>query len=265
MGHGLGAVKEMGLDAFAERFCDAGYACLVFDYRHFGDSDGRPRQLLSIRGQLDDWAAAIAYARSIDAVDSTRVVCWGSSFGGGHAMVAAARDGRVAAVIAQCPFTSGTASVLALDPRTALKVTARGIADVAAAAMRRKPVMVGLAGEPHEAALMTAPDVVPGYLRLVPPGFPFVNEVAARVGLQIPFHHPGRVLADLRCPVLVCVCDDDSVAPARQTVRYARRGPTTQLLRYPTGHFDIYVGDAFEEAVADQVDFLDRVVPLAGY
>ena len=50
----------MRLDTFAERFAAAGYSCLVFDYRHFGDSDGAPRQLLSIRRQLDDWAAAIA-------------------------------------------------------------------------------------------------------------------------------------------------------------------------------------------------------------
>jgi cephalosporin-C deacetylase-like acetyl esterase len=31
MGHGLGAIKEMRLSAFAERFQAEGYACLVFD------------------------------------------------------------------------------------------------------------------------------------------------------------------------------------------------------------------------------------------
>ncbi len=36
MAHGLGSVKEMRLDAFAERFQAAGYACLVFDYRYWG-------------------------------------------------------------------------------------------------------------------------------------------------------------------------------------------------------------------------------------
>lgn len=29
MAHGLGAVRGMRLDAYAERFCAAGYACLV--------------------------------------------------------------------------------------------------------------------------------------------------------------------------------------------------------------------------------------------
>jgi hypothetical protein len=42
----------------AERFCAAGYACLVFDYRHYCDNDGQPRQLLDIGRQLDEWAAA---------------------------------------------------------------------------------------------------------------------------------------------------------------------------------------------------------------
>ncbi|BCI92043.1 hypothetical protein NIIDMKKI_72490 [Mycobacterium kansasii] len=42
MAHGLGAVRTMRLDAYAQRFCAAGYACLVFDYRNFGDSEGSP-------------------------------------------------------------------------------------------------------------------------------------------------------------------------------------------------------------------------------
>jgi len=38
MAHGLGAVRTMRLDTYADRFSAAGYACLVFDYRNFGDS-----------------------------------------------------------------------------------------------------------------------------------------------------------------------------------------------------------------------------------
>lgn len=56
MAHGLGAVRGMRLDAYAERFSAAGYACLVFDYRNFGDSEGRPRQVLDVGMQLADWA-----------------------------------------------------------------------------------------------------------------------------------------------------------------------------------------------------------------
>ena len=69
LAHGFSAVRDQRLDAFAERFAAAGLAALVFDYRHFGDSDGEPRQLVDLARQLDDWRAAIAFARSLDGVD----------------------------------------------------------------------------------------------------------------------------------------------------------------------------------------------------
>lgn len=261
MAHGLGGVRQMRLDAFAERFTEAGYSCLVFDYRHFGDSDGEPRQLLSIRRQLDDWAAAIAFARTLAGVDTSRIVLWGTSFGGGHVLVAGKRDGRVTAVISQCPFTSGPASTAALGVVSGAKVTVRALADLAGSALRRPPVMVGLAGEPGSAALMTAPDAVSGYLPLIPDGLELPNEVAARVGLTIPLHSPGRALKDLDCPTLLCVCDGDTVAPARSTIAYARRAPGARVIRYPVGHFDIYIGEDFEKVVADQLQFLRTTVP----
>ena len=64
LGHGLGGTREMGLDAYAERFAAAGIAALAFTYRHFGDSSGEPRQLLSIKRQLQDWDAAIAHVKT---------------------------------------------------------------------------------------------------------------------------------------------------------------------------------------------------------
>ncbi len=112
LGHGLGGIKEMGLDAYAELFQRAGYACLAFDYRHFGASEGQPRQLLDIGKQRQDWHAAIAYARSREEVDPERVAIFGSSFGGGHVLEIAKADPRVKAVISQCPFTHGIASAL---------------------------------------------------------------------------------------------------------------------------------------------------------
>lgn len=122
MAHGLGAITEMRLPAYAERFCAAGYACLVFDYRYFGASDGSPRQLLDIDRQLEDWAAAVAYARPLTDVKKDAVAVWGTSFGGGHAIITAARVPGVTAAIAQCPFTDGLASALAMDFQGSMKV-----------------------------------------------------------------------------------------------------------------------------------------------
>ena len=264
MAHGFGAVKEMGLDAFAERFAAAGYACLVFDYRHFGASDGEPRQLLDIESQLQDWAAAIACARAHDDLDPERVALWGTSFAGGHALVAGARDGRVAAVISQCPFTDGPASVRVMEFRVLLRVSWLALRDAVGSLFGRAPVLVPSAGEPGSTAMMTAPDVVPGYLGLVPEGFAFRNEVAARIALHVLFYRPGRSAAKLQCPVLFCVCDTDSVAPAASTLRHAAKAPQSEIKRYPEGHFDIYKGEPFECVTADQLKFLQRRFPVSG-
>ncbi|MBX9979127.1 MULTISPECIES: alpha/beta hydrolase [Mycobacterium] len=263
MGHGLGAVRTMRLDAYAERFRAAGYACLVFDYRNFGDSEGQPRQLLDIDMQLADWAAAVDYARTVPGLDPDRIALWGTSFGGGHVIESAARLPGIAAAVAQCPFTDGLASIAAINPVTAARVTALALRDLLAARRGKPPVMIPTAGMPGEVAVMTAPDAYPGYLRLVPDGVELRNEIAARIGLKVLLYRPGRSAARIPCPILFCVCETDSVAPAGPTLRYAAKAPRGEIKTYPEGHFAIYVDDAFERVVTDQIAFLDRHLQTA--
>lgn len=262
MGHGLAGVKEMRLDAFAERFVDAGYTCLVFDYRHFGASTGEPRRLLDIDKQLEDWSAAVAYARSLDGIDPDRVVVWGTSFGGGHSIITAARDKRVAAAIAQCPFTNGIASATAIPPRSSLKVTALAVRDIVGALLRRPPVMVPSYGPPGSTALMATPDAVDGITALIPDGMDIPGDVAARFGLDIIRHFPGRSMRDIDCPTFLAICDRDTVAPAKATSRHAKDLRHGEVKHYDAGHFDIYIGEWFEKNITDQLDFLARNVPV---
>jgi pimeloyl-ACP methyl ester carboxylesterase len=261
MGHGLGGTKRMRLPAFAERFVAVGYACLIFDYRHFGDSEGEPRQLLDIGRQLEDWKAAVAYARSLSEVDPARVILWGTSFGGGHVLSTAADDPKLAAVISQCPFTDGLASSLAMNPMTSVKLTALALRDRIGSWLGAEPVMVATAGRPGTTALMNASDAYDGYLGIMPPGSGIPNHVAARFALDIIRYFPGRRTPEIRSPILFCVCETDSVAPAKATLRHASRAPRKEIIRCSDGHFDIYVGQAFERVVRDQLDFLRRTVP----
>ena len=263
LGHGLGATREYGLEPYAQRFADAGVAALVFTYRHFGDSGGHPRQLLDIGRQLDDWAAALAYARTLDEIDTTRIALWGTSFGGGHALVAAARDGGVAAVVSQCPFTDGVAATRAAHPRSLVHAVRLALRDQLGSLRGRPPVMVPLVGPPGSAALMTSPDSEPGYRALVPPGTEFHNGVAARFLLHVGMHRPGRSAKKIKAPVLFCICDADAVAPAETALRYAVTAPRGEVKRYPVGHFDIYLGEPFQAAVRDQTEFLVRHLAVA--
>ncbi|GLE54384.1 alpha/beta hydrolase [Mycobacterium montefiorense] len=259
MAHGLGAVRTMRLDAYAERFTAAGYACLVFDYRNFGDSEGQPRQVLDIEMQLADWAAAVAYAGTLDGIDHDRIALWGTSFAGGHVIATAARLPGIAAVIAQCPFTDGLASARTIsNPLTTARIAGRAIRDVIGARLGRPPVMIATAGKPGDVALMNTPDSYAGYLRLLPDGVELRNEIAARITMNIFTYRPGLLTAKIGCPILFCVCEHDSLAPADATLRHAANAPRGEIRTYPEQHFAIYVDDAFERVVADQLAFLDK-------
>ncbi|MFL6090268.1 MAG: alpha/beta hydrolase [Aeromicrobium sp.] len=258
LGHGLGGTREMGLDAYAERFAQAGIAALAFTYRHFGDSGGQPRQLLSIKRQLADWEAAVAHVKVRADVDGSRVAVWGSSFGGGHAIVMASRHPELRAAVSQCPFTDGLASARALGPISTVRLLATCARDLVADSAGKDPVLLTVAGAPGDKALMTASDALPGYLALIPEGTTFVNGVAARVAPTITWHRPGKKVKDIAIPILFCVCDHDSVAPPEETLAYARTAPRGEVKTYDAGHFDIYLGEPFEAVVADQTEFLVR-------
>jgi uncharacterized protein len=260
MAHGFGALKEARLDAYAERFAAAGYAALVFDYRHFGDSEGEPRQLLEIGRQHADWRAAVAHARSVEGIDADRIVVWGSSFSGGHVIVVAAADHRVAAAIAQIPHTDGLAALRSAGPANTARLTAAGLRDQAGALIGRDPYLIPIVGPPGSLAAMNSPDAEPGYSALYPPGFPWRNEFSARAALRLAGYSPLRKARAVSCPLLVQVAADDVVTPPDPARKAAQRAARGELREYPGGHFDVYLGDAFERIVADQLAFLRRHV-----
>ncbi|PTR27798.1 MULTISPECIES: alpha/beta hydrolase [unclassified Pseudomonas] len=258
LGHGLGAVREMRLDAFCERFAAAGIATLAFTYRYFGDSGGRPRQLMSVKRQLADWDAALDFVKGCAEVDGRRAAVWGSSFGGGHAITVASRHPELLAAISQCPFTDGLASTAALGVKGSLQVMPVLLRDFAARLLGRPPVMVPIAAAPGQPALMNAHDALPGYLALVPKGMVFVNHVAARVLPEIMVYRPGRSASKVKLPILFCVSTTDTVTPPEQTIALVRKAPHGETRLYAAGHFEFYMGDAFEELVTDQTQFLTK-------
>jgi dienelactone hydrolase len=147
LGHGIGAIKEMGLDRYSEVFSQAGYICLAFDYRYSGESSGKPRGLVDVSKQLQDWHSALDYIRSLPEVDPERVGIFGSSFGGGHVMQVGKNDTRVKAIISQCPFTNGLQSAMSAGISTAPFLMLLGIRDYLFGT-DENPVRVALAAEP---------------------------------------------------------------------------------------------------------------------
>lgn len=258
MAHGLGGTRAAGLEPFARHFAKAGLAVLVFDYRGFGLSEGEPRQVVDVRMQLDDWAAAIAHARSLPGIDASRIALWGSSFSGGTVIAAAVEDGRVAAVSSQGGMLDGRAALLHLlkseGPVQVGKVSALAALDAARARLGLSRVTLPVVGDPGSMAVLTTPDSRPGYLAITPPEW--VNAISLSWMLTLPLFRPNVLAARLLCPVLFCIAEQDAVVPPSAVEDAARRaGDKAQVRRYPRGHFDIYVGEGFEDSVRDQTAF----------
>ncbi|SCV68700.1 BQ2448_821 [Microbotryum intermedium] len=263
LGHGLGAVKEMGLDKYADLFQKQGYTAVCFDYRGFGTSTSTPRQILDWYMQEEDWHAAILWTRGLAIVDPEQVGVFGSSFGGGHAISIASQDKKLKAAISQCPFTNGFASAMTLGftvlPRLSLLA-------LRTRSSTRRRIICRSNWRPNQGkvvALMNAHDAERGYLGLVPSNFSFKDEVAARVALQIALLYPGANAKNVECPIYFAVCKDDTVAPPASTLKYASKAPRGETKLYNFGHFSIYQGAGYEEASKDYVRFLKKYLPVS--
>ena len=97
---GMSLTKEVWLPAHAERFNEAGYATLNFDYTGFGASEGSPRRRLDPAQQVRDTQAALTWMQSQPEIDGARLALYGVSLGASVATATAGIDERPKAMVA---------------------------------------------------------------------------------------------------------------------------------------------------------------------
>jgi len=102
--HGIPAGKynpaEEGYPTLAQRFSDAGFVTIIFNFRGTGLADGN----LDMSGWTRDLRAAIDFIYGLDEVDKSRLCLLGSSAGAAVSVYVAANDPRISAVATfACP------------------------------------------------------------------------------------------------------------------------------------------------------------------
>jgi fermentation-respiration switch protein FrsA (DUF1100 family) len=261
MAHGFGAEMAFGLEAFALRFVKEGIAVFAFDYRNFGESPGEPRNLVHPMRHLEDWAGALAFVRSLDSVDSSRIGLWGTSFSGGHVIVTAARDRKVKAVSSQIPFVDGMDAAANLGPAFVLKATAAGLKDVAGSIFGR-PFFVPIVGAPGQVAPINQPGNLESYLDLVPENRRGVwqNRCPARILLLAPLYRPIRYAHLVRCPALVTIADRDNLVSPATAALAASKMPDATVFHVDADHFEPYKEPAFSKVADRQAEFFKETL-----
>jgi pimeloyl-ACP methyl ester carboxylesterase len=110
---GYTGLKDIHPARFARALVPHGFACLAFDYRGFGRSQGRAGRLVP-QEQVEDARAAVGFLETVAEVDPDRMGLVGWALGGGIAIAEAADDERVKAVVAVNAIGDGERSTRAM-------------------------------------------------------------------------------------------------------------------------------------------------------
>jgi pimeloyl-ACP methyl ester carboxylesterase len=256
--HGFGANHTMALRRYEEHFAAAGIGTLAFDYRHLGESDGVPRQRLSLRRHRQDLNAAIDVVRTMPGVDGSRVALWGTSLGAMHVLRVAADRTDLAAVVVQCPIVSGPATLRRIGAAAALRLTPAIISDTFRAAVGRGRRYIPIVGPPGSLAAVTVPGAEEGWRSTVDPGGGFDNQVAAANVIGIAVTSAKRAAHRISAPLLVCVSQRETLMDPRHAEDVARRAPFGEMRHYDGDHFEVYHRPLLHDLLTDQTVFLQR-------
>ncbi len=264
LAQGFAAEKEAFLPDYAEQFVQAGYAALVFDYRHFGDSEGEPRHQLFPIEEVEDVRNAITWISDQPEVDSQRIGLWGTSFGGGIALYTAIWDRRARAVVAQVPAASSKEARMNFNPEQWKRLGDFLLQD------RIKRYKTGEINYLHLVAPEGEPCIFPGkefyhgYMNLQtcsPKGRPaWRNGVTIESLEKVREFDPVNMIHHLAPTALLLIAaGNDSLIPVddiRETFRRASEPKALTVL--PVKHFEVYTEPWLTKSAVEAINWYNK-------
>jgi dienelactone hydrolase len=251
----------------------AGYLVMLFDYRGWGDSDGRviltsPRsvaggsvaggpaagatfsgEVRELRGyidpweQVEDWFNAISYAAADPMVDAGRIGILGSDLSGGHVVYVAAHEPRVKALVSQVT-SADTRPYKPYQPNPAKVIAeANAAASRIATGQAQYPADRTRARNPQGGALVGAP-------------------VGAKVVRWAPVEQASQVTA----PALFVLAQKEELFSNTNNGQLACervQGPRKMVMLPNITHYDVY-GAERDRAITATIDWFDRYLKSAG-
>lgn len=251
--HGLGAVKEQGLEPFAERFCQAGFVVLVFDYRYFGGSEGEPRGQHFPLEMAEDYRAAISWLSLQPEVDAERIGIWGTSYSGGLVVHVGTVDPRVKAVVAQVPSAVSPADRRAMNPEKWSQV------GEALSRYRTERYITGKVSYFKIVDPRDKPCVLPGqesykhYTKYGDAAPNFENQITLDSLEKMREFNPVNSI-EMMSPtaLLMLPAEKDSLLPfAALIAAYERASEPKKVVSMPIGHYEVY-DDPWRAEAIDQ-------------
>ncbi len=247
MAHGISGVKEMNLDGFAQRFAQAGFIVLVFDYRFQGASEGEPRGQIFYSDQITDYRNAITWVSLQGGVDSSRIGIWGTSFSGAHALSVAALDKRVKAVVVQVPYAGSTMEQMIKRIESNSNWLVQNRIEKYTKNINHYIPMVDSTGK---YAVLPQKEAYDWFTQTSKEKAPNWRNQMTIESLDRNSEYSPRFYVQLisKTPMLMIIASRDIITPTEDEKRMFELANTTKkLIVVEGGHFDAYQGPGFEK------------------
>jgi fermentation-respiration switch protein FrsA (DUF1100 family) len=250
MSHGYSAVKEMGLEPYAEAFAAAGFAVLAFDYRFLGASEGTPRGRIMPYEQHDDIRAALTWVCEQPGVDKDRIGLWGESFSAGHALFVGALDPRVKVIVAVVPAMGLAQTLNILGGGDLLRAAQTPlIADHAARQTGGQSREIAVVAQKGTPCVLGGREAFEWFTERGA-GKGWVNQTTVECHARMMDYVPESFMEFIAPrPLLIQAARNDRLVPLKQIeAAYERAGEPKRLDILDGGHFDIDEGKPLHEA-----------------
>lgn len=256
--HGWGGIQMVLFKEFIRRFNDAGFAVMTFDFPGWGDSAGWPRNQISPWKRVRTAGAALAHLKQQNNIDATRIVAWGTSFGGGHAVDLAANHPELAGVVAHVPMLNGLSAIKAISIPRILRFAVDITRDIINPFGQRYIPVVSPEGE-YSTMDRDGAERIINWVDEHMDG-KYDNRITARSLLTMGFYHPRFNLKNIKIPALIIGALQDSVAPFNKKAVEKIVGENAQIHTLDANHFDPYLPPFIDDNIARQLEFLKSIV-----
>jgi hypothetical protein len=127
----MGAVKEQSANLYAQKLAEQGFVTLSLDLSFWGESEGRPRNIVSPDIYAEDFSAAVDFLGTRPFVDRDRIGVLGICGSGSFVISAAKIDPRLKAIATVSMYDMGAANRNGLRHSMTLEQRQKAIAAAA--------------------------------------------------------------------------------------------------------------------------------------
>ncbi|MER8002141.1 alpha/beta hydrolase [Streptomyces sp. NPDC095613] len=265
--HPWGGVKEQTAGLYARSMAEQGFITLAYDASHYGQSEGKPRNMEDPSHRVRDIRSAVTYLSNHRQVDADRIGTLGVCAGGGYTIDEAQTDLRVRAVATVVAYDMGAAAREGIDGApvsydqrmTQLKEIGQQLTREAGG----KPLVKQLVPSPDQQT-----DDTPSFFREAADYYltdrgshPRAENryVVTSVGLHMAYFPFAQIATISPRPLLLIAGENAETLGFSRTAYEAAKEPKELMVVPGASHFDLYDKPAYvEPAVERMAEFFTK-------